>query len=320
MRAESTTAISTAGRMRRVIRVGAPDWPICNLLIQLPRFIRSQGRLPRRPGRTDATLQDFHFLRATCGRWTARHCAFVDKETAKSEVARLVPELSIARTVEVIDAATIASPEDLERRLAPYRGQHLVAKPTHASGCVLRLDSGTDLPGLVRLYHFAVASYFPEHRERYYRPLKCKVLVEENIGPAEGLLDYKFHCSYGKALFCHLERNGGDALRASYVDLEFRPIDVPLKGLAPVEPTAKPQSWDAMLAVAARLSEEFDFVRVDLYDVGGKPYFGELTFAPAAGCGRTPPEYSTTMLRGVKQRLSEIGAVKPRLDISVAGF
>ena len=39
----------------------------------------------------------------------------------------------------------------------------------------------------------------------------------------------------------------------------------------------------SMTAMAARLSAPFPFVRVDLYDVHGHPYFGELTFTPAGG-------------------------------------
>ena len=38
-----------------------------------------------------------------------------------------------------------------------------------------------------------------------------------------------------------------------------------------------------MINVAVRLSEGFPQVRVDLYNVGGKIYFGELTFTSCAG-------------------------------------
>ena len=51
-----------------------------------------------------------------------------------------------------------------------------------------------------------------------------------------------------------------------------------------------------MLSVAARLSEGFDFVRVDMYSVGGKTYFGEMTFMPAAGMLRLIPEEWETRL------------------------
>ena len=45
----------------------------------------------------------------------------------------------------------------------------------------------------------------------------------------------------------------------------------------------KPESLDEMLQAARGLSVEFDFVRVDLYNVSGRIYFGELTCTPAQG-------------------------------------
>ena len=45
-----------------------------------------------------------------------------------------------------------------------------------------------------------------------------------------------------------------------------------------------------MLEIAKILSEDFPFVRVDLYNVGGKIYFGELTFYPWSGYVRYCPD------------------------------
>ena len=45
----------------------------------------------------------------------------------------------------------------------------------------------------------------------------------------------------------------------------------------------KPKSLDKMLQMAASLSEGFPQVRVDLYEVNDKPYFGEMTFTSSMG-------------------------------------
>ena len=45
----------------------------------------------------------------------------------------------------------------------------------------------------------------------------------------------------------------------------------------------RPKALDEMLHIASVLSKGFPFVRVDLYEVGGRPYFGEMTFTPSAG-------------------------------------
>lgn len=51
-----------------------------------------------------------------------------------------------------------------------------------------------------------------------------------------------------------------------------------------------PDNLTDMIKVAEELSEGFKFLRVDLYNVKDKIYFGELTFYPAAGMGAFVPE------------------------------
>ena len=45
-----------------------------------------------------------------------------------------------------------------------------------------------------------------------------------------------------------------------------------------------------MLRVASALGSDFPFVRVDLYEIDGAVYFGELSFCPEAGMARIEPE------------------------------
>ena len=53
---------------------------------------------------------------------------------------------------------------------------------------------------------------------------------------------------------------------------------------------AKPKTFDEMVNVARVLSEGFPFVRVDLYEIEGRVYFGEMTFTPASGGGGFRPD------------------------------
>ena len=50
-----------------------------------------------------------------------------------------------------------------------------------------------------------------------------------------------------------------------------------------------------MLDIAERLSEDFPYVRVDLYSVEGKVYFGELTFYPWSGYVQFLPDSADFM-------------------------
>ncbi len=45
----------------------------------------------------------------------------------------------------------------------------------------------------------------------------------------------------------------------------------------------KPKNFEMLKEIAKKLSSDFQFVRVDLYDVDGNIFFGELTFTPASG-------------------------------------
>jgi hypothetical protein len=53
-----------------------------------------------------------------------------------------------------------------------------------------------------------------------------------------------------------------------------------------------PASLAAMRAAAVQLAAPFGYARVDLYEVDGRPRFGELTFYPNAGyTAYHPPAY-----------------------------
>ena len=56
-----------------------------------------------------------------------------------------------------------------------------------------------------------------------------------------------------------------------------------------------------MYEIAKKLSKGMKFVRVDLYNINGKIYFGELTFFPSAGLDNTRKkeanDYLNSMLK-----------------------
>ncbi len=57
-----------------------------------------------------------------------------------------------------------------------------------------------------------------------------------------------------------------------------------------------PNNLDEMIGLAEKLALDFPFVRVDLYNVNGHIYFGEVTFYPASGMGLfTPKEFDAKL-------------------------
>ena len=45
----------------------------------------------------------------------------------------------------------------------------------------------------------------------------------------------------------------------------------------------KPKNFELMKTLVAKLATGFAFVRVDLYEIEGHVYFGEMTFTPSCG-------------------------------------
>ena len=78
--------------------------------------------------------------------------------------------------------------------------------------------------------------------------------------------------------------NGRENIKKkSIYNINFECLDYKYVDYDRLENVTKPQNYDKMIEIAKRLSEDFPFVRVDLYNVEGRIIFGELTFYPASG-------------------------------------
>ncbi|MEI3528686.1 MAG: ATP-grasp fold amidoligase family protein [Alistipes sp.] len=129
--------------------------------------------------------------------------------------------------------------------------------------------------------------------EWHYRAIKPCVIAERLLpaDPAFGstLVDYKFYCFDGKPRYCQVcyERTTPSHAKKELYDArtwEDLGRYVRHTGDAPVrQRIPRPESLDEMLKAAERLSAGFRMVRVDFYEVEGRPVFGEMTFTPAAG-------------------------------------
>lgn len=103
------------------------------------------------------------------------------------------------------------------------------------------------------------------------------------------LLDYKFYCFNGQPIVCQLISGRYTEEHIDFYTLEWKRLEglvgLNQKAKNSLYPHKKPKNLDQMIEVAKRLSEDFPYVRVDLYNIGGRIYFGELTFYPSSGYG-----------------------------------
>ena len=94
-------------------------------------------------------------------------------------------------------------------------------------------------------------------------------------------------------MYCQVIRDRNSKETIDFYDMEWHHQE--FVGLNPVArngltPVARPGNLDEMKEVCRKLSENIPFVRVDLYVIDDKEYFGELTFFPASGLGVFTPD------------------------------
>ena len=112
-----------------------------------------------------------------------------------------------------------------------------------------------------------------------------RIIIEELLESTD-LCDYKFFCFGGKVSYIYgiSDRNVGQSAQFGVYDRNFKKLEVIRNDERPqIEPLEKPINFETMKSIAEELSKEFPHVRVDLYNISGKIYFGELTFYDGSG-------------------------------------
>lgn len=131
-------------------------------------------------------------------------------------------------------------------------------------------------------------NHYYSMREWCYKNIKPLIICEELLIDSNGNLpiDYKFYCFSGEPKYFMVsvgeyEHN----VRNHKFDMELKSIDHYFKkssGLA-IEEINLPENFNEMITIVKKLCEPFPHVRVDLYNINGKIYFGELTFYSNGG-------------------------------------
>lgn len=130
------------------------------------------------------------------------------------------------------------------------------------------------------------------HAEPHYKSMRPCVIAEEVLPCEPGattLTDYKIWCFNGKAYYvwiCNNRSKGGNSAHVMTYDLDWKAhpeFSVFNSDYLRGDIIPRPDNLDDMICVAEKLSQGFPELRVDLYNVRGKVYFGELTFTSQGG-------------------------------------
>lgn len=128
--------------------------------------------------------------------------------------------------------------------------------------------------------------------EPQYEDIVPCVIAEELLPLSEeqsSLTDYKLWCFNGKPYYtwvCNDRSKGGNSAHVMSYDAEWNThpeFSIFNSDYQQGKPMKKPKNYERMLEVASKLSEGFPYLRVDLYNIDGRIYFGELTFTSQGG-------------------------------------
>lgn len=167
-----------------------------------------------------------------------------------------------------------------------------VFKPNHSCGEIIicKDKSSLDWGHAFKLLDDSLGrNYFYTNGEWQYKNIKPKIICEQFLG--DNMTDYKFFCFHGKPFMCNVIGNRDrktESIDECFVDLDYNVLPILQNGRHHEFP--KPTNWLGLIEAAQKLCGRFAFVRVDLYHVDGKIYFGELTFCPADGMEKWNPQ------------------------------
>lgn len=215
----------------------------------------------------------------------------VDKYEVKNYVANIIGDEYIIPTLGVWDRF-----DDIDFDKLPNQ---FVLKTTHGGGgggVIICKDKMTfnKVSAKSRFEKSIKTCIYKSLREWPYKDVKRRIIAEEYlecIGNTD-LVDYKFYCFNGQPIYCQVIKDRNSEETIDFFDQEWN--HQVFYGLNPNAiqssyPIDRPINYDKMVEVASKLSHNIPFARVDLYNIEGKIYFGEITFFPASGYGVFTP-------------------------------
>lgn len=220
------------------------------------------------------------------------YVVMADKVKAKDYVAAKIGEEYIIPTLGVWESA-----DDVDFDSLP---DCFVIKCNHNSGKGMyicrdksRMDAAKVREGLRR---GLAENYWLHGREWPYRDVPRRIIAEKFMDDGSGtdLADYKFFCFGGEPRLCQVISDRSTDEKIDFYDMGWNRL-IGLIGLNTEARNSdseidRPACFDDMKRCAGILAGSMPFSRIDFYCVGGRAYWGEITFFPASGFGRFVPD------------------------------
>lgn len=202
---------------------------------------------------------------------------FVDKYEVRYYVENvigsqyLVPLLGVYASLNDVDFSAI--------------DKEVMVKTTHDSGGVYRYVPGlSDIDKLQkRIRERMNVNYYRLSREYVYKKVEPRIIIEESLG--SDIRDFKIFTYLGSPKYIMVVSGRETVLKREFYaisDSSFTSREISDSSLYLSEHLSQ-KSFERIVEIASELAKGFPFLRVDLYIVDERIYFGELTFYPWGG-------------------------------------
>lgn len=231
----------------------------------------------------------------------SRKSLFTDKYAVREWVSQIVGEDKLIPLLGVWK-----SEKDIDFNILP---NEFVLKTNCGSGDVIIVRDKASLSNrdikVIRskLRYYLNYNFACDTFELHYSEIEPKIIAEKLMHSEDGkdIMDYKFFCFDGVPYFCWVDVDRFSKHRRNIYDMKWRLQSWnQYKGTEAIgnsdTPVNMPKNFDGMVHVAKKLSFGFSHVRVDLYNINGKCYFGEMTFTNGSGLEVIYPDQADLML------------------------
>ena len=226
----------------------------------------------RKPG-SWSSMPLFKKLEIYQSQLSKKYAPYVDKLRAKEIVKEMAKDdISVAKVVRILEGPTDFKESDIHP-------DHII-KATHGCGWNISMTNKTSVSEV----HALLKKWNRPYRhtvEMQYNYIPPRFFIEEKIndiclGITDTAITFMFRCIHGEpvtiGIRCGKSQNN--------YDLNWNMI----KKQEHTYILEKPSYLPRMIALAKKLSQPFEFVRIDVYiDKDENIYFSEFTFSPSGG-------------------------------------
>lgn len=211
----------------------------------------------------------------------------VDKFEVKKYIADAIGEEYIIPTLGIYNNF-----DEIDFNKLPNQ---FVIKCTHDSGSIIICKDKSTFDrkkAKKKINKWLKRNYYYHSREWSYKNVKPRIIIEKYMVDESGteLKDYKIFCFNGEPKFIEVDFGRFSDHKRNLYTLDWELLDLEIKYPSdPQKVIKRPNHLEKMIEFSRILSKNIPHVRVDLYSINNKIYFGELTFYHGSGLEKIEP-------------------------------